>query len=255
MSPTPSRTRRRPTPSAGGQPAEAGPASARAARLAEILAAAAEVMGDKCYERTQMSDVARALGVSAGNLYNYVESKEALFHLLVEHGFGRVTPPSLPDGLVRTPAAGETMTLLRRRLAEEVVLPTLDGALGRRGAPRDPRAEAEAVVRELYGVIARNRRAIRILERSAHEWPELAALFYADVRRAMLEKLQRWIASRVAQGAFAPAGDAAVAARFVNETIAWFAMHRFGDFDARQFDDRACEETVVTLLVRALQGA
>jgi len=212
-------------------------------------------MGDKGYERTQMSDVARVLGISAGNLYNYVESKEALFHLLVEHGFGRASAPPLSEGLVRTPAPGETLALLRRRLAEAVVLPTLDAALAHPGAPRDARAEAESVVRELYAVIERNRQAIRILERSAHEWPELAALFYVDVRRAMLEKLRRWIASRIALGVFVSAGDAAVAARFVNETIAWFAMHRFGDFEARQFDDRACEETVVTLLVHALMGA
>jgi AcrR family transcriptional regulator len=224
----------------------------RASRLAEILAAASEVVAEKGYERTQMSDVARALGVSAGSLYNYVESKEALFHLLVEHGFGLGSTSPLPDGLVRTPAQGETLALLRRRLAEESGLPTLDAALARRNAPPDPRAEAEAVIRELYGVVHRNRRGIRLLERSAHEWPELAALFYVEMRSRMLERLEAWIARRVAQGAFLPVADAASAARFVNESVAWFAMHRFGDYDARKLDDRACEDTTVALLVNAL---
>jgi len=210
------------------------------------------VVAAKGYERTQMSDVARALGVSAGNLYNYVESKEALFHLLVEHGFGAGAGTPLPEGLVRTPAPGETLALLRRRLAEESGLPTLDAALARRKAPHDPAAEAAAVIRELYDVVRRNRRGIRLLERSAHEWPELAALFYVEMRSRMLERLEAWIARRITQGVFLPVADTASAARLVNESVAWFAMHRFGDYDARALDDRACEDTAVALLVNAL---
>ncbi|HVP30282.1 MAG TPA: helix-turn-helix domain-containing protein [Myxococcota bacterium] len=226
--------------------------SGRASRLAEIVAAAGRVVAEKGYERTQMSDVARALGISAGNLYNYVESKEALFHLLVEQGFGCVSPPPLPEGLVRTPAPGETLALLRRRLVDEMSLPMLDAALARRGPPRDARGEVTAVVRELYRVVGRNRQGIRVLERSAHEWPELAALFYAEMRRGMLDKLRRWIAGRIEQGVFVRVAEPAAAARFVNESIAWFAMHRFADYDAAKLDDRACEETAVMLLANAL---
>ena len=41
---------------------------------------------DKGYRRTQMADVTQAMGLSPGAVYRYVESKEALFDLIVRAG-------------------------------------------------------------------------------------------------------------------------------------------------------------------------
>ncbi len=51
-----------------------------------LIEAGLEVFGRKGLKRARMSDVAKQMGVSQGTLYNYVESKEALFGLLVEKG-------------------------------------------------------------------------------------------------------------------------------------------------------------------------
>ncbi len=227
------------------------PSSARADRFASILEGAARVFAARSYRRTQMADIARELGVSPGTLYLYVESKEALFHLLIERGFGRDARTPLPEGPVRTPAPGATLDLLRRRLENELRLPKLDAALARdrRG---DARAELESIVRELYELVERNRVGITLLERSAHDWPELAALFYVGMRRDLLARLERYLAARIARGALAPVPDAAAAARFINESVAWFAMHRHGDVDSKNLEDDAVRETVVMLVVRAL---
>ena len=48
-------------------------------RLEDLLACATRVFIAQGYRRTQMSDVAEALGVAKGTLYLYVESKQALF--------------------------------------------------------------------------------------------------------------------------------------------------------------------------------
>jgi hypothetical protein len=42
-----------------------------------------------------------------------------------------------------------------------------------------------------------------------------------------------------------------VAARFIVESVAWFAYHRHGDADSKMIDDVAAEETVVDLLLAA----
>src|SRR5262245_45375696 len=84
------------------------PASAdvRSERVAEIASAAVRVFQERSYRRAQMSDVAHELGVSPGTLYNYFESKEALFQYIVEHCF-RATPLPAPGELpVRTPETG-----------------------------------------------------------------------------------------------------------------------------------------------------
>ena len=58
-------------------------------QLSDLIEAAIEVFIAKGYRRTHMADVARAAGVSQGTLYNYVESKEALFYLILDRGFNR----------------------------------------------------------------------------------------------------------------------------------------------------------------------
>ena len=44
-------------------------------RLDQLLNCATRVFIEKGYRRTQMADVAREMGVSAGTLYGYVEGK------------------------------------------------------------------------------------------------------------------------------------------------------------------------------------
>src|SRR5262245_48357339 len=98
-------------------------------RLEQLVDCATRVFVAQGYARTQMADVAATLGVAKGTLYLYVESKEALFDLVVrladaERPF-RHRPP-LP---VRTPRPGATVKYVRERLAEGRVLATLEAAL------------------------------------------------------------------------------------------------------------------------------
>lgn len=223
----------------------------RAGRLDELLRAAIRVFSRCGYRRAQMADVAREMGVSAGTVYNYVESKEALFHLLVDRGFAVdavAPPPSLP---VRTPPPGATLELLRRRLIDELRVPALDAAMARKRVG-DVRAELAAVLRGLYAVVAQHRQGIVLLERSAVEWPELAALFYQGMRRDYLGRIERYLRARIASGHLRPLPDVTAAARLVNETIAWMAMHRHGDADSVDVSDAAAEATTVDMLVHAL---
>ena len=52
-----------------------------------------------------------------------------------------------------------------------------------------------------------------------------------------------------------PRPNAPAAARFINETIAWFAMYRHGDADSEMLDNDACRATVRHLILAALLPA
>jgi hypothetical protein len=49
--------------------------------------------------------------------------------------------------------------------------------------------------------------------------------------------------------------DVPVAARFIVETIAWFAMHRHGDADSAMLTDEDCRRTVRHLVPAAFRPA
>lgn len=218
-------------------------------RLAELVESAARVFTVRGYRRTQMADVAAAMGVAPGTLYLYVESKEALFHFLVERGWtDELVAPELP---IRTQPAAATLGLLRDRLATAMRLPRLEAAL-RGPVPRDATAELAGIVRELYDMVARYRVGIRLLERSALDWPELAGILYGDARASLFAALEAYLRTRIEAGRFRAVPDVAGMARLVNESVAWFAMHRYADPHSAGLDDRLAEETVVHTLVSAL---
>ena len=66
-------------------------------RFDELVRKATEVFIARGYRRTQMADIAEAVGVSKATLYLYVESKEALFALCVRHA-NDPNALELPDG-------------------------------------------------------------------------------------------------------------------------------------------------------------
>ncbi len=220
-------------------------------RLAQLIDAAVDVFIAKGYRRTQMADVARAAGVSQGTLYNYVESKEALFHLIVDGAFSD-TPLRVPDELpIRTPPLEATAARLRERMASEMRLPALGRALAASTAA-DPRAELEAIIRELYAMLEVTRRAADLIERSALDLPEFAELFWVKGRRGLIARLTRYLESRIARGALRPLSYPPTAARLILETVVWFARHRHTTPDSAMISDGAALQTTVDVLVNGL---
>jgi AcrR family transcriptional regulator len=135
-------------------------------RFAALIRVATEVFLERGYRRTQMADVAEALGVAKGTLYLYVESKEALFEQVLLHADGPAAIPS-PDSLpVPSPEPGSTLSKVRERLLRDAHLPALTDALARRRVS-NVRGEIEAIFRELYRLLAAHRVAIKLLDRCA----------------------------------------------------------------------------------------
>src|SRR5262249_50050894 len=135
--------------------------------------------------RARMSDVAEEMGVAHGSLYNYVESKEALFYLLVDQGV-RDEPAELPDELpVRTPSREALLKRIEEQIENTFTLSRLDAAL-KKYQPDDPQAELEEIVRELYQRIHQTREPATVLERSAIDQPNLFVLFFVQTRRRLL---------------------------------------------------------------------
>jgi AcrR family transcriptional regulator len=218
-----------------------------------VRAAAQVIVAAGGIGRTQMSEVARAMGVAKGTLYLLVESKEALFDVVMRHG-DDPGPIAIPDGLpVRTPTAGATLALLAARLEHRGRFAALDVALAHPGVA-DPAAELQTVIEDVYGVLARNRVAIRILNLSAREAPELAAFWFDRARGPLHDRLTALLARGVQQGGFRPLPDTGVAARMIIETCMWFAVHRAWDARPDGVADETVKATVVQALVRGIAG-
>jgi AcrR family transcriptional regulator len=219
-------------------------------RLPDLVGVAARVFIDQGYRRTQMADVADALGVAKGTIYLYVESKEALFDFVLRHidDPGSVEPPSrLP---IPTPRAGATLRYVRERLAREPLVREIAAISGRR--PRgDIADELEVVLAKVYDVLAKNRRSIKLADRCAADYPKLADIWFRGGREGLLGALDDYLDSRSRQG-LRRFPDAVVRTRLVLETIVFWAVHRHWDPFPQPTNEPSARATVVRFLVAAL---
>lgn len=218
-------------------------------RLDQLVDCAARVFIEQGYARTQMADVATALGVAKGTLYLYVESKEALFDLVARHADDpRAEWPPLP---IRTPKPGSTVKYVRERLMAETSPVALTAALATTRVA-NVRRELEGIVRELYDLVAKNRRGIKLLDRSARDYPELAALWFDQGRVGLIGLLAKYLGDRMRRKLLRPFPDPSIAARLLIETIVFWAVHRHWDPHPQSVDDSVAKETVVEFVLNAL---
>lgn len=220
-------------------------------RLRAMVEAGAMVFCRQGYERSQVADVAKAMGVAVGTVYSYVEGKEALFDLVIR--YSSVESDEWLDGLeipVKTPPAGSTLKFIQAAF-ERTEWPVLQAALAKKKA-KDPAAELDGVLREQYGLMRRHRRALLLLMKSALEYPGLLDAFVFGLRAKLLDHLVRYIGLRVKAGQFREPEDVFATAAVLTQTIAWANLQRPFDPGLATMTETSSEEATLGLLVAGL---
>lgn len=218
-------------------------------RTDDLIRAGTRVFLEKSYRRAQVSDVAREMGVAPGTIYLYVESKEALFDLILRASLDA----NIAAGITLPVAARrpeEILAFIQAELAAESRIESLERALVAH-RPRDPAAELASIVRELYAKASRRWLSLKLIERSAPDWPELAALWFGGHRLRLLEQLSLYMRMRMKGQVLRPAPNPVIAARLILELVATFAIHCRTEPEAVQADQAQAEETVVDAVIHA----
>lgn len=215
-------------------------------KAARLLQAATATFIERGFRRTQVADVAIVAGVGKATVYGYVKSKEALFDWALQHADAPETL-DLKELPWPTPGPGVMVTRLAQRLEREMRGAALVTELA---ADRATRAGLERILLDLFERSARNRVAIRLVDRCAADQPEIAALWFDAGRWAQVDMLAEYM--RRTENVDAPRTSAGrlIAARFAIETIALWAVHRHWDPAPQALD----EETVATHIVALLLG-
>ncbi len=225
------------------------PRTAPPDRLEKLLVVAAAEFVKDGFRNTQMDDIADSLGVSKGTVYRYVDSKETLFGaVLLYIDRPDALPPELPlTSLSLTSVADDVAGALTEglggsRLAATVADPLPNGLIG---------DEVEALVLDLFEMMARNRTSIMVLDRCAAELPELAGEWFDRGRYAAVDLWSEYLWLRAYT--IALPGDVEIVARTIVETIALWAVKMPWDPSPRPYDPMttgpACAALVRAMLV------
>ena len=225
------------------------PRQTPAGRVRDVARAACRVFIEKGYRRTLMTDVGAHLELSHALLYRYVESKEALFELALLYAIDPESAATIAVP-VPTPPPGHTFSLVEKWLNHNASFPILASAMARRRVT-DPASEFLSIVDERFSFIENNRRLLALIEQSAPDLPDLQDLYFTKGRRRHLRQLASYLQHRSNSGHLRPISDVGVAARFIGETIAWFAWHRKADPDSTMIGDHQARQSVRELLLAA----
>jgi AcrR family transcriptional regulator len=221
------------------------PADESTARLQQLVDAATDVFATNGYRRTQMAAVAMAAGVSPGTLYNYVESKEALFRLVIERSVGPLEMPAVPVGDV--PLA-DTIEWLRRRL-DFGDFPELAAATA--SPASDAAGELRSVFGELFDVLTQTADAVEIMTASAVDLPELGAMFL-DVREELIRRYTSYLLARYSAGGVAGHPDWRFTAHLIVALVTWAVRGRRGDAETREISTATARSEFVAFVTGAL---
>jgi AcrR family transcriptional regulator len=199
-----------------------------------------------------MTDIGAELHLSHAMLYHSVDSKEALFELAMHYAMDPASVSGLQVPLP-TPAPGHTLQLLQQWARKNMTFPVLRAAVAREDVA-DGQGELLAIIDEYYAFFERNHRLLALIERSALDLPELHDLYFKKIRRSNFRQLSQYLERRISAGLIADVPDIQVAARFIVESVAWFAWHRNGDPDSASIQDDAARQTVRELLAHAFSS-
>lgn len=197
-----------------------------------------------------MSDVARELEVSVGTIYQAVESKEALFDLVVRHGL-QLNTEALPEMPIATPPPGATLDFLSDLLVGLGTWPELDAAIAN-DAPADVIAEFEEIIDQAFERMHRYRFALQVMSRSALEWPALAEILFTGLRSRFLMAMTQYFEVRIASGHLETGVDSWLRASFMLESLATWSFHRYGDPIYKEIDVNKIRSLLTSSLVQGV---
>lgn len=228
-------------------------------RLPAVIQAAVGVFVTHGYRRTQMQDIANALGLAKGTLYGYAANKEALFAAAIRYGDELEPLPDINALPVPVPADGELAELVSGRLAAEVPDLALTKTLKRRRQPRTPveaAAELDGIIVDLYERLSRNRVAIKLVDRCAPELPELGKVWSETGRGDQMTSMEAYLNSRQQAGLLTLPGPVDLVARTTVELCVLWAVHcRFDPTPLASpmpYDDATVATTLAAMITRSM---
>jgi AcrR family transcriptional regulator len=221
-------------------------------RFAALIEAGTATFVAHGYRRTQMQDVAEAMGVAKGTVYAAVAGKDALLLACLRYADG-IEPAPAPDAWpLPRPGAGEFVALVSQRLSgvAELAIHQLTPA-ATDSATTDAAAELELVVTDLMRRLGRHQRAIKLVDRCAPEIPELAELWFGAGRADLVNRLRDHLTARAEQGLIRLTANPAhwdVVARTIVETCVLWAVHLRWDPAPTAFRTTRPDDEIATVL-------
>lgn len=187
-------------------------------RLQTIYEAASALFINKGYMRTQMKDIAKEIGLSAGMLYVYFKGKKEILDFIlkctiapdfIEREFHYPIDDQLFDGL-----------------SDEIAV-VLDENRKKFSAPLSRRAEGysfEQMLSDAFDTISRYGTGYLVLEKNINDVGKLGG-YYLNYRKEFFNHILGYVQLYISNGEIREVKYPELTAQQIVETLSWWGMH------------------------------
>ncbi len=213
--------------------------------ISALLNAALHVFIQFGYNRCKISDVSDFLKSSKGSIYTYVVSKYALFDATLRFADGQmpIDAKRLPYA---EPSISETASYVKERLTAEM------NQLAQLASP-ESELDLSSLLDGLYQRLHANRSVLKLIDRCAADLPEIGAIWFGTGRWGYHTFLCDFLQRRRHELQH-PEHDTAITARFMIETLSFWAMHRHWDPSPQGIDESRLPKQIIELLAPRMRS-
>ena len=214
-------------------------------RIQEIADAATRLFLRQGYAKTQISHIARAVGVSVGTIYLNFAGKAEIMHFILKCAIdpsfaGREFERPIADDLY-VGLEAEIIALLQAT-QDNFAARLADGAAG---------YSFEALVSDAFDLLARHAVGCLFIEKNSFDFPKLAGCYRA-CRERFQRTIEAYLRGFIARGSVRQLDHVELTATLLIETLSWWAMDvRYTSFETRDIPLELAKQVCMDNLVAA----
>lgn len=214
-------------------------------RIKDIADAATRLFLQQGYAKTQISHIAKAVGVSVGTIYLDFAGKKEIMHFIlkctadpsfIEREFERPITDELFVGL-----ESEIITLFEKS-GKDFAIHLQKGMTG---------YEFESFISDAFDILARYAVGCLFIEKNQFDFQNLARPYLA-YRKQFLDTMMRYISAFIEQGTVRPLEHLELSTTLIIEILSWWAMDiRYTSFETKDISMDLAKQICMDNIVAA----
>lgn len=214
-------------------------------RMKDISDAATRLFLRQGYSKTQISHIARAVGVSVGTIYLDFTGKKEILHFILkgtiepeflDHEFERPVTDELFIGLE------DQIIALFEKSGESFASHLSNGAADYR---------FEELISDAFDLLSRYAVGCLFIEKNQLDFPKLAAA-YRTYRQSFLDTMTQYLSAFIAQGSIRPLEQLPLTTTLIIEMLSWWAMDvRYTSFETQNVPAELAKKICLDNLIAA----
>lgn len=214
-------------------------------RIDSIAEAATSLFLRQGYAKTQISHIAKAVGVSVGTIYHDFMGKKEIMHYILKC----TIQPEFAGKMLETPISDENFAGL-----EQEVVDVLERSAGRFEKPLLNGLEEytfEALISDTFELLSQYAAGCLFIEKNQYDFPFLAK-HYKAFRKRFLSTMAEYLKAFMERGRIRKLDDVELTTVLIVEILSWWAMDiHYTSFETRNIPKETAKAVCMDNLVPA----